>query len=732
MGSKLVDWKNPPTYDKLKSDRDMADSSHNTFLGQLNEYRTTLDGGPVITVNEGKSSVRPLLTLKHTEWQIPMIEEPFLSTRDLFQIRPRTAEDGPAAEQSQVLLNYYLNVKMGKVSFINEMARTLVREGTVTVKNGWYSREEEVEVEVEKPIYATAEESYQLITRAVETGNLDPATGQAMIETGELLQVDTEVVTETQTKLVENHPTADVIDNESVIVDPTAMGVIANANFIIHEYESDYSTIKLDEYDKETGKGMYKCLPELYKALESGEYKLVTNSIDSGRALADTMRFEDTARKKVTLSEYWGYWDIHGDGKKQPIVATWAAGILIRLEENPYAHGNLPFSKTTYMPVKNEYHGIPDCKLTKENQESVGKMTRAYHDIVSAKATGQTLIQENTFTGPAEWDAYYRGDHARFNPGIDINRAIHTIGADTVDPSIFQVIQMQTNEAETISSVRPFNNSSAGGLGSATAERNSMDAVSKRTLSILRRISSELWQDMARMLLQNTQAYVSAEEVIRITASEHVVVRREDIQGEFDLIVEVSTPEKDAQQAQQLMTLLQSNQANMDLELQKIFYKKLLVLWKHPEEAQMVAEFEPKPNPVQQETEKVLLDNAKLENEMLKMKMAEMMSNIEKNHADVQYKNTVGLREVEADIERKMAQTGELNSRKELLDAQTDLADQEFLDGQSGAKRQRQIEDMQYTEESKAARESARNRTALANPVVTESKTQTNEAKGEK
>ncbi|MEL2330780.1 portal protein, partial [Klebsiella pneumoniae] len=33
--------------------------------------------------------------------------------------------------------------------------------------------------------------------------------------------------------------------------------------------------------------------------------------------------FQDKSRKRLVVHEYWGYYDIHGDGVLHPIVATW-------------------------------------------------------------------------------------------------------------------------------------------------------------------------------------------------------------------------------------------------------------------------------------------------------------------------------------------------------------------------------------------------------------------------
>lgn len=51
--------------------------------------------------------------------------------------------------------------------------------------------------------------------------------------------------------------------------------------------------------------------------------------------------FRDPARKRITAYEYWGNWDINGDGTKTAIVATFVGSTMIRCELNPFLIINL-------------------------------------------------------------------------------------------------------------------------------------------------------------------------------------------------------------------------------------------------------------------------------------------------------------------------------------------------------------------------------------------------------
>lgn len=56
--------------------------------------------------------------------------------------------------------------------------------------------------------------------------------------------------------------------------------------------------------------------------------------------------------------------------------------------------------------------GEPDAELLRENQESIGKLTRAAHDITSEQAVGQEFIDETLFPSIAVRQQYEKGNYS--------------------------------------------------------------------------------------------------------------------------------------------------------------------------------------------------------------------------------------------------------------------------------------------------------------------------------
>lgn len=718
-------WKNEPKQSDLKKDYDAAQSGHGIFLADLDRWRVNLEGGPEIKARTGKSKHRPLLIRKKNEWKYPSLAEPFLATQDMFKINPRTAEDREAAKQNQLLLNYYIATKINKVKLVDDIVHRVVDEGTVIVKSGWNSVSEEKTVQVEKPVYASPEESMAILQQAVLSGQMPEEQAQAMIEMGEPMQIGVEMVDEVQDVLIENHPTFEVCTIENVIIDPTCNGDIKDAQFVIHDYELDLSTLKRQKRRKlkdGTWTGIYKNLK--YIDFDADNTKYDEYSSDEKK----TFVFADKARKKVRVSEYWGYWDIGGNDTTVPIVATWIGDVMVRLEKNPFAHGELPFSAATYMPVKNRFHGQPDGELLAENQESVGKMTRAAHDITSTQAIGQRLVDEQLFSSPSQWEAFNKGNDARFRTGQDPNRAIYKANVESVNPSLYNMIDRQYADADSLTGSRAFAGDSSKLGASATGVRSAMDASSKRELAILRRLSSQLFQDMARKTVVNIQALAREEEVIRITNT-FVVVRREDIQGEFDLVVDVSTPEAENEKADRLSFLLQTGASSMDPGMIKIIYSELAGLWKMPDLAKKVEEFAPTPpSEEEQAMQQAQMENLALENKLLNMQIMQIAKGMEDTDSKIEERGSRAAENLNADIANKNAQEEERKARRDYYlsmaakaEAETDVIDAEYLANDAGvSKREQQVNDMTFAEESKLEREQLKADTQLKNKVTGE------------
>ena len=706
-------WSNEPTHIDLQKDFDAAYSEHTVLLGKLSEWQENFKGGAPIKARTGKSTTRPRIIRKNAEWKYPALEEPFLNTADMFELKPRTYEDAPAAVQNSVLLNYYWTTKVDKVKLVGDVVRRLVDEGTVIVKTGWYSEEEEYTEMEEHPVYATPDESLAIMQRSLEQGLMDEVQVQAMQETGAPVQIGVEEIEVVKTRLVENHPTYEVKSNESVMVDPTCNGNLREAQFIIDVYDVDKNTLmknKIKKHEDGTTTGIYKNLKYI-------DFEADNSTIDEINPNKSNFVFSDKARKKIRVVEYWGYWDIHGTGETTAIVATWVGDVMIRLEENPFPHQELPFSIATYMPIKDKVYGEPDGELLRENQASIGKMVRAAEDITATQAIGQRLVNEQLFTNPSQWDAYIKGNDARFNATMDPKNAIYKANVEPVSSSVFQMIDLQQRDSESLTGTKAFSEGISGqALGNSVGGiRSALDATSKRELSILRRLSDLLFKDMARMTIINTQAYAGEEETIRITNEEFVTIRREDLRGEFDLVVDVSTPEKDNETAQDLGMVLQTNAASMDPGLAAIVLSKIMTLKKQPDLAKQILEYKPEPDPVQQQLQQMQLDNANLENQKLQMEIAALAKGVEDVSSKIVERESRA-EENGVDLEFKTARTEESYARAELYKSQTDDLDLDHIRKKDGITRREQQEDKEF--DALAAAERDQEKASLRKGVV--------------
>src|SRR5699024_2992542 len=123
-----------------------------------------------------------------------------------------------------------------------------------------------------------------------------------------------------------------------------------------------------------------------------------------------------------------------------------------------------------------------------------------------------------------------------------------------------------------------------------------LDAVSKRELSILRRIS-EGFKEIGRKIISMNAEFLSEEETVRITNSEFVQVRRDDLAGNFDITLTISTAEADNATAEELAFMLQTMGDKLGQDVMKMILAKIATLRKMPDLAKEIENYAPEPDP---------------------------------------------------------------------------------------------------------------------------------------
>lgn len=627
----LTKWKNEPKITDLKADFEAVKSSHSAQMSKVDHWLGVYNvtGKSAIPKVKGRSSIQPQLVRKQAEWRYAPLSEPFLSTADLFRIKPVTFEDIEAAKQNELVLNNQFQTEINKVAFIDKYVRSAVDTGTVIIRTGW-----EVETKmVEEPAYdfeffpieEEDEEGMANLTEAMELGYkhpdsfemIDPELKAAAEYSRDYgvpvyAQLTNEYTREAQRTVV-NRPTLEVCDLANVYIDPTCNGDLDKANFVIYGFVTSLSELKKD--------GRYKNLKELEEATINNETMVVSKNAaeDIGG-----FRFSDKPREKITAYEYWGFWDINGDGLLAPIVATWVGDVLIRMEENPFPDQKVPFVVVPYLPLRDSIYGEPDCVLLEDNQRIVGALTRGMVDLLGRSANSQTGMAKNMLDSSNKV-RFHSGQDYEFNQQIDPHSGVYQHRYPEIPQSALVMLNMMYQDAESLTGVKAFSTGggiTGAGMGqTAAGVRGALDAASKRELAILRRFAEGITK-VGRKIISMNASFLDEREVVRLTNSTFIEVRRDDLTGKFDLELSITTAEEDESKAQQLAFMLQTASGE-DPSLRKMILSEIARLRKMPELAQKIIDFNPEPDEMQQQLQQLQMQKLEAEIQLLQAQAQE-------------------------------------------------------------------------------------------------------------
>ncbi len=673
--NKLTEWKNEPTLEDLKADLEEAQPSQDSHISDVEKWRAMYNGKVNFPTKINRSKVVPKTIRKQAEWRYTALSEPFLSADDMFEVEPITWEDKERAEQNALVLNHQMNERIDKQSFIDEYVRTAVDEGTVIVKVGWTS--EKGQVQEDKPTFEhrpitdpekglAALEGEKQIQEMKEFQPLEyermPAhlrkNHELFISTGQPhIPIHTGSTRVSKKGFIKNHPTLEICPYDKVTLDPTVKGVLEDAAFVIYEFNSSLSELKKD--------GKYKNLDRI-----NAKNVLSNPDEDSDTEEEHEFKFVDKPRQKLIVREYWGFYDINGNGTVEPIICSWIGDVKIRMEKNPFPDKQVPFIKVKYLPVINQNYGEPDGELLADNQQIIGAVTRGMIDMMGRSAAGQQGVRKDALD-VVNSRKFEDGEDYKFNSNVDPRQAFNMGEFPEIPRSALDMINLQNFEAEAITGVKSFSQGISGNaLGSvATAVRGALDAASKRELGILRRLADGM-EEIGRKFVSMNAEFLDDEEVIRITADEFVTVRRDDLAGHYDIKLSISTAESDNEKAQELAFMLQTVGNNLDPAMTQMILADIANLRNMPKLAKQIEEYQPQPDPMVQQMQQLEMKKLEAEIADLNAKAAE---------------NTV-------DVELKKAKIATEQAKARHLGSESDQKDLNFLEQKEGVEHDRDMD----------------------------------------
>lgn len=652
---KLTNWKKEPKASDLMDDYTKASTYHSSQMNRIAKWLSQLH--PVVDkkrLQNGRSGAAPKVIRRFVEWRYASLSSAILNERNIFNVIAQQPKYLNASLQNSLVLNFQFNHLINKVKFVNDLVRNLVNEGTAIARIGWSNEIQTKETEI--PIYQYVEadvnqaqmlmQALEMINQEMEQNEIEyaedtevfkqmPADMAESVKKSQemglpIIAVDTGR-TQIKKEFVEtkNRPEIKIINNADLIIDPTCDGNFDNAKFVIYKYKTSLSDLKaVNQKSPNTYMNLSKIGDKPTENFSDSSFTELVNMPndvfadlvkDSNGTQVSGFEFKDEARKQLTAYEYWGYWDIDGTGVVQGIVATIVNGVIIRLQRNPFPDNKLPFVLIPYMPVKGSVYGEPDAELIGDNQQIIQALTRSIIDTVARSAAGQTATPKG-YLDPVNAMKFKTGQDYEYNPmGMHPSDAVYMHTASELPQSVIALVQSQYAEAESAVGVKAFQNGIDGNAyGQVVAGMSqAITAMTQREGDIIFRINKGL-EEIGNKIISMNQEWLSEEETIAISGGQFARIRREDLAGDFFLAVTIKSNSESEGKAQQLTFMVQTLGESADWGLRKLMLVEIARLYNLDAMSVALRDYEPEPDPFQQQMQQLQLEEQQLKNEKLR------------------------------------------------------------------------------------------------------------------
>lgn len=445
--------------------------------------------------------------------------------RPKINVVPREEGDNDYARVQGHLLDYFWD-QMKMDEQLPDIVRQMLIYGTSIVKLIWNKRTEEVEEEIPNdPNF--------------------PELGQ------ESVKVEKEV---------ENHPVVEMVDLYDFFWDPKGYDIDTCAWVAHRTYRSFDYLMKMQK------QGLYKNIPLLEKDKNTpfmGETDKNSRNINTNDPQAISGSSDKEAN--IELIEYW---------EDDRVVTVANRKVVIRDEENPFAHGKKPFVRFVDQSLPKEFCGVGEVEPIETLQKELNDMRNQRMDNASLILNRMWLVLNGANVDENELVS-------------DVGGIIHTDKLEGVQPIYSPEIPNSSYREETLikadiqqaTGVTDYTKGMASeALANETATGISMmqEAGNSRLKLKMMNIEAGI-REIGKLTISLSKQFITDDMAIRILGDNEpqwLLVKPEELKDNFDLIVEAGPRlvENDAiakRQALELFQMFAGDQLIDQLELRR-------------------------------------------------------------------------------------------------------------------------------------------------------------------
>jgi len=461
-----------------------------------------------------------------------------------FTVAPVGPEDAQGAELMEVLLDWAVDRSELYLELVKALKSALIY-GTGILKTSFEERE-----------------AYQIMREPlmeeqfidIPTGMLDmdgnPMTEQrslgAVPVQDEMGQPTYRVVRRPYTSYA--GPIAEAVDIEDFFVDPVADS-IESARYVIHRVHRDMAHI-----EEQMDKGFYHRPDE-----ETWQQFMTEHAMLARQSLIEmgpgaTLRQESGL---ITLLEVW-------TPKVMCTVAGENGGVLLRMERNPFAHGDIPFCRIVDHLVPHEFWGIGELEPLEGLQDLLNALWNSRIDNVKLVLNSMFLAVMDYIEDPADLQVRPMGI-VRVREGVPLNQAVAPLNLGEVTSSSYNEGAEVERMTEKVTGVSPYTTGNDSGSGAYNRTATGVALISEqgntRFAHKVRIAELTGFRRLAKHFASNLQQFSPPEITVRLLGESGYLFQQipaDAIGGRYDYDIEAeSSTQTESIRKEQTLSLFQ-------------------------------------------------------------------------------------------------------------------------------------------------------------------------------
>jgi len=469
-------------------------------------------------------------------WVIPSLMKIFFGGQDPISIAGRTPDDDAAP--MQMLCSWQLQKKNRGFLIFYRWLLDALQLGHAVVKIRWEREEKEVE------------ESDIMAADDFMAANFE-AVGVKFVRAEE--QPDgTYKVTVKTNKLVKNQPVFDNVPVSEFAWLPDSADV-KRLQFCKHK-----RLMTRSEIETNIKNGIFEKITEEQLAVAryiSDEDETLEEFLRDDNPYNDGAADLDTSRMQFWVEECFGKYDINDDNISEDVIVTVIGDTIVRIEENEL--GRPHFAVLSPYPDQYQLTGRTFDDLIGELQDIKTAIMRQIIVNIANNNDRQAIVDELAIN-PDDLRDNRKWLRARVTGDRPISSIVSYLPESPMSPAAMPMVEYLDSIKENRTGVTKYNQ----GLDSKSLNKTAtgitaiMSAANQRIEMIARMFAETGVLDLFELLVEMNTRYIDNEQVVRLTEGKSIVIRPDDLKGEYDLDISAGVGAGQRQEATQNMMLL--------------------------------------------------------------------------------------------------------------------------------------------------------------------------------